>query len=164
MKTLHLIRHGKSSWEQPGVADIDRALLPKGIVNSTLVAERIVALFGVPDKILSSPASRAIHTALIMARTMHFDESKVCIVPSIYESNTSNILEVIETTVPEINSLAIVGHNPTFTDFANLYLPDYLDNMPTSCVVTFKFDIKDWNIIDKMPVSSHIEFPKKDYF
>lgn len=164
VKTLHLIRHGKSSWEQPGVADIDRSLLPKGIANSALVAEKLVTRFGKPDIIISSPANRTIHTALIMARTMQFDTGQINIIPSVYESSVSNIIEIVESMPSHFNSIAIVGHNPTFTDLANLFLCERIENIPTSGIVTLQFNIKDWNIIDKAPTAHYLEFPKKDYF
>lgn len=158
------MRHGKSSWDHTGINDIDRPLIPKGIVNTGYIAERIYAEFGKPEKIMSSPASRAFHTAIIVARTMNIDPGNIQIISSLYETDTSTVLDEIEKTPDSIGSLMIVGHNPTFTQLANSFLKEYIDNIPTSGVVTFHFDSKNWQIIDQEPIHSHIEFPKKDYF
>jgi len=80
---------------------------------------------------------------------------------NIYEAETSSIVDLIEETSSDINNLLIVGHNPTFTNLANLYLTDYIENLPTSGVVTLNFDTKNWNIIDKQPISTEIDFPQK---
>lgn len=164
MKTLHLIRHGKSSWDQLGVSDIDRSLIPRGISNSLHMGELIAEKYAVPDLIVSSPANRAVHTAILLARAMHANLKIIKLEKQVYEASTSTIIDIIEDTPVQVNSLAIVGHNPCFTDLANLYLPDYLENLPTTGVVTLKFDIKDWCIIDKLPNQSFIDFPKKDLF
>ena len=164
MKILHLMRHGKSSWDQPGVNDIDRTLLPKGILNNVIVAEKLLDKYGKPEKIICSPANRALHTATIMAREFKVDPASISIIQSIYESDTSTVLDEIEKTPSHIDSLMVIGHNPTFTQIANLFLPEEIDNIPTSGITTLVFDIKDWRILDKSPVSCHLEFPKKDYF
>jgi len=161
MKTLHIVRHGKSSWDFPEISDIDRPLIEKGILNNYLIAERIVNKFLKPDLIYTSAAIRCIHTAIIFARAIGVDLRNIQIKSNIYEAETSSIVDLIEETSSDINNLLIVGHNPTFTNLANLYLTDYIENLPTSGVVTLNFDTKNWNIIDKQPISTEIDFPQK---
>lgn len=161
MKTLHIVRHGKSSWDLPGVSDIDRPLIEKGILNNYHMAEFLKAKFNKPDLIYSSHASRAIHTAIIYAKIFEIDFNNIKISNILYQGDTSEIIDFIEETSSKINYLLIVGHNPVFTNLANLYLPEYIENIPTSGIVTLQFDIKDWNIIDKSVVASEFDFPKK---
>jgi phosphohistidine phosphatase len=162
MKTLHIVRHGKSSWDLTGVSDFDRPLIEKGILNSYTMAQRLNDKFGKADLIISSPANRALHTAIIFARVLNLNFDKIQIIESLYECETSTIIDIIEGNSSDINNLVIVGHNPIFTNFANLYLPDYIDNIPTSGVVNLSFNTKKWNIINIAPIFSEIDFPKKE--
>jgi phosphohistidine phosphatase len=162
MKTLHIIRHGKSSWDLPGIADIDRPLIEKGIVNNYLMAERLKQKFSLPELIYSSPANRAIHTAIIFSRVLKINLNCIVIENRMYEAETSSILDLVEETKSNINNLTIIGHNPVFTDLANLFLPESLLNIPTSGVVSLQFDMKDWKISNKTPVHTRIDFPKKE--
>lgn len=162
MKTLHILRHGKSSWDLPGIHDIDRPLLERGISRNYLMAEDYAKKNHKPDIICSSPASRAIHTALIFARVLNFPLEKLQINESVYESSVSNIMDIIMEMPSHINNLMIVGHNPTLTELANIFLSNPVDNIPTSGIVTLKFDINNWYIVDKTPIEAGIEFPKKE--
>jgi len=162
MKTLHLVRHGKSSWDLPEISDIDRPLLPKGITTNYEYASIIKKKFQKPDLILSSPACRAVHTALIVARVFEIKASQLIINEKIYESNVSTILKIIEETSENIDSLVIVGHNPTFTELANLFFPITINNLATSGIVTLQFDSKNWAITNKTPIFTEINSPKKD--
>lgn len=162
MKTLHLVRHGKSSWDMPGISDIDRPLIEKGMNNAYSMSRELEIKYGIPDMIICSSANRAIHTAIIFARTMRAKMGIIKIDEKIYEASTSTIIDIIEETSSKINKLLIVGHNPTFTDLANLFLPQHLDNLPTLGIVTMRFETKDWNIIDKTPVFTEVNFPKKE--
>ena len=79
IKTLVIIRHGKSTWDYEGVADYDRPLKEIGIFNTQIIAQKIRGYDIVPDLMLSSPANRALHTALIVAREILFPLDKVTI-------------------------------------------------------------------------------------
>jgi len=57
--------------------------------------------------------------------------------------------------------LVVVGHNPVFTELANLFLSEYIPNIPTSGLVSLFFDVKEWAIVDKVPVDHKIYMPKK---
>jgi len=162
MKTLHIVRHGKSSWDLPGISDIDRPLIEKGIINNYLMAERLKQIYSVPELIYTSPAIRAIHTAIIFSGTIGAKFSAILIESKFYEGQVNGILEVVAITKSEIKNIMIVGHNPVFTDLVNLFLPEHIDNLPTSGIVSLQFDLKDWKISNKTPVSSNIDFPKKE--
>ena len=162
MKTLHIVRHGKSSWDLVGISDRDRPLLEKGIANNYRAAERLKLKYLKPDMIYSSPANRAIHTAIIFSWVLETDTELIIIKNSIYETDTKKALELIKTTKADVDNLMIVGHNPVFTDLTNLFLKEHIENLPTSGVATFQFDTKDWDISAKSPISANIDFPKKE--
>jgi phosphohistidine phosphatase len=162
MKTLHIVRHGKSSWDLPGISDIDRPLIEKGIINNYLMAESFKLKYSIPEIIYCSPANRAIHTAIIFSRVMKVSFDALIIKSKLYESGVSTVLDIIEDSKSNINNLMIIGHNPVFTEVANLFLPENIAIIPTSGIVTLQFDLKNWKISHKTPVSSSTDFPKKD--
>ena len=78
-KSLHIIRHGKSSWDFEGISDIDRPLSPRGINNAYLMAKKLSERKVVPDLFMTSPANRALYTAIIFSRVMKFPYEKIVI-------------------------------------------------------------------------------------
>ncbi len=152
-KTLHIARHGKSSWKYENVLDIDRPLKNKGIGNTYLMAEKIKGKIK-PDLIISSPANRAIHTATIFARMLNYSMDKVDLNKILYNHHEEVILNFISKSDDQINSLFIVGHNPEFTNLANYFLKKTIDKIPTSGIVSIVFDINKWTEISKEKVIS----------
>jgi len=162
MKMLHVVRHGKSSWDIPGIDDMDRPLIERGIKNALATGSYLLENFGQPSIIISSPAIRALHTAMLIARTTALPYGKIVIDERIYESYSSSIIEVVEEQPASYDSVVVVGHNPMLTEFCNLFLPDYLENLPTAGLVSLGFDIKEWSIVNQQPVTSKVYFPRKD--
>jgi len=144
MKTLYLVRHAKSSWDHIGLSDIERPLMEKGIRKSKLVIEYLQKQQIVPDLIISSPAVRAIETARIFARGLTYSEEKILIDRKIYDGYYEHILDIIYGTPNKINSLMLFGHNPMFSNLANLFLHPGIDDMPTSAVVGISFATDRW--------------------
>ncbi len=72
LKVLHVVRHAKSAWDYDGVADIDSPLKSRGIKNAYEISRRLKLSDLVPQKIISSPADRALHTAVIFARVFDY--------------------------------------------------------------------------------------------
>lgn len=163
MKNLHIVRHSKSSWEL-NVSDLDRPLLEKGIVNSYVVAERLKRRFPKPELILSSPASRAIHTALIFSRCLGVAESNIQINNIIYIADCNELFALISDTPDYVDNLMLFGHNNTLTDFSNMFLNDPIDNLPTTGVASITFDTNNWNIRDVAPIETSVDFPKNDKY
>ncbi|HET6990083.1 MAG TPA: histidine phosphatase family protein, partial [Bacteroidia bacterium] len=98
MKTLYLVRHAKSSWNIPGLGDIDRPLNERGYSDAHEMAKRIRKKMhannqSAPGEILvSSPAIRAVSTTLIFARTFNIDPSRVHIHPLLYDTSSKHYL------------------------------------------------------------------------
>ena len=79
MKTLFLIRHAKSSWAHEGIEDRDRPLKGRGIRDAHLVAKALSDGMDQHDRIkfYSSPATRALHTALIFAQNFQLPAAQI---------------------------------------------------------------------------------------
>jgi phosphohistidine phosphatase len=164
MKTLYIIRHGKSSWEVDFVEDIDRALTERGVRDAYTMGKRLLDRELIPELIYSSPANRAMHTAIIMARVMEIPEEKLFMKRGLYMAYKGDIKNIIDNAPEDISSLAIFGHNPSFGSLANKFLKEPLENLPTSGVVVISFDIDSWkDISPESIISEHVDCPKKKW-
>ncbi len=161
MKTLYLMRHAKAAWEEPGVSDVDRPLLPKGHKKTKLIVDYLLKRETSVDIIISSPAARAYETAKIVAEGLNYPVNKIKTDRKIYDGYNDRILDIIYGTSNEINSLMIFGHNPTITHLANLFLHPGIESMATSCIVCLSFDTDKWESIPSIDaVQEFIVFPK----
>ena len=162
-KTLHIVRHAKSSWDYDNISDIDRPLKLKGIQSAYEMARRIKIRNALPELIITSPANRAIHTAIIFARVFEFPLSKIVIEENLYATEEDFITDLIKKTDNSISSLMIVGHNPELTNFTNIFVKNTIENINTAGIVSLVFDIEKWKDINKKKlVSEQFDFPKKN--
>jgi len=161
MKTLYLVRHAKSSWEDESLPDEQRPLVQKGIKKAGQIVEFLIKRHAVIDLMISSPAVRAFETARILAEGLHYPADKIKIDRKIYDGSYDRMLDVIYATEDEVNSLMIVGHNPTITGLTNLFLHPGIELIPTSGVVCISFLSDQWaGIASTEPIREFIIFPK----
>ncbi len=159
-RKLFIIRHGKSSWESI-VADIDRPLTEKGVKDAGQIAEILKQKKLLPEAIYSSPANRALHTAIIMSRAWELADQNIHISNDLYLPESSDILRVISGIPDETTSVAIYGHNPGFTQFANRFMKEPVDNVPTAGAVVVTMELDSWTDLVNATVTDVIfEFPK----
>jgi phosphohistidine phosphatase len=160
-KTLVIVRHGKATRDYSLIPDIDRPLKEAGILGTLSVARKLKEGNIIPDFILTSPADRALHTALVMAREFGFSYDKVSLLPEIYDKSENEILSLIKLTNNQFSSLFLFGHNPDVTSLSNLFLKQQIDNLPTSGAIVLEFQTDRWADIGKTAVSSEkFYFPK----
>lgn len=149
MKTLYLVRHAKSSWEDLTIEDYERPLLSKGIRRAKKVAEHLREQGAKPDVIVSSHAVRAYETAGIFAGKLGFSEKEILIDQNLYFSDAEAMENILFGLDNKYNSVMLVGHNPDMTRFANVFLPEgeKIDYLPTSGVVSVLFHTVEWQKI-----------------
>ena len=154
-RILYIVRHAKSSWDYENVADVDRPLKVKGIKSAYEIARNIKVTNNLPDLIISSPANRALHTAMILARIFDTPAGQVQIDNGFYESSFNYCLERITGTDDAISTLMVIGHNPDFTDLVNQFLKEPLSDLPTAGTVKLEFECDSWKKIDKKNLVRH---------
>ena len=164
MKTLILIRHAKSSWENRNISDFERSLNDRGKRDAPFMAGILKEKKINIDLILSSPAVRAFKTAKIFARELEIEEKEIIINENIYEAGRKDLLKVLMETNDSINNLMLFGHNPGLTYLSN-YLCDYeTDNIPTCGIVCMQLDFGSWKYLGSKSCNFlFFEYPKK-YF
>jgi len=154
-RELFILRHAKSSWSEVDKSDKDRALKPKGIKDIANLSKAVRDTVRNLDLIVTSPANRAVHTAVLFAEGINFPMEKISLNKKVYEADEAMIQEVISNQSADIKSLMIVGHNPTLSYFVNGFLPEAIFELPTSGFVCLYFDTPDWASIRK---SALVEF------
>lgn len=161
-RRLYIFRHGKSSWDHDGLDDIDRPLSERGSRNAAEMAKRLVERGTVPELMLSSPANRALNTALIMLRTWNLKPGLLQIHDPLYMAYEKEIEQVVAVVPPAIRQLAIYGHNPSFTRYANLFLEESLENLPTAGVVIVTLESEGWKGLGRKQVKGcYVDYPKR---
>lgn len=161
MKTLYLIRHAKSSWNDMSLDDFDRPLNKRGKRDAPVMAQWLKKKVETLDAIISSPAKRAMKTAKYFAESFGIS---VQYHKSLYHAGQEEILSSIYGADNEHGSIAIFGHNPGFTYFANTYADNqnYIDNVPTCGIVAINSNAEKWSDFNEQ--NSRIQFfmyPKK---
>ncbi len=144
MKTLYLLRHAKSSLANPDLTDFDRPLLEKGVKRSKLIIDYLHDHEITVDLIVSSPAVRALATAEIFARALNYPIENIRKDRSIYFGDSDKLYEQFFDVPKQVDSMMLVGHNPTLTNFANEFLEKKIDYIPTSGIVSISFDTDYW--------------------
>lgn len=163
MKELVLVRHAKSDWTKESIHDIDRPLGERGYEDAYILSKWFKEEMGLPDLIISSPATRALNTAFIFARTFGFKEKDVVLDDTLYESFVKSYLKCISQVDNKVNRLMVFGHNPMLTEVCNELNKDLLfDNIPTCGIVKIGFEFKDWKEILSKPEGKLLinKFPK----
>ena len=159
MKTLILVRHGKSSWEY-SVSDKDRPLKERGINDAHLVGGHFKAHSTDIEAAFSSPACRALHTAMIVLREFNFPLDQFRVTNELYDFSGSSVADFVRGLDNSIDKAIIFGHNYAFTNIANQWGNIAIDNLPTAGLVQLRFDVNSWSSVEKGK-SEHIIFPKQ---
>jgi phosphohistidine phosphatase len=161
MKTLVLIRHAKSSWDDSTLLDQDRPLNDRGRRDAPKMGERLAKRDVKPDLILSSPAVRALRTAEIIARKVDYRRKDIVVNERLYAVEADDLLDVIHQLGDKVERVMLFGHNPELTELAHR-LSGEITDMPTCAVAEFKFDAKSWSNIGKTkPAKVALDYPKK---
>jgi phosphohistidine phosphatase len=161
-KILHIVRHGKSSWDYENLSDIDRPLSQRGIDNAYFMAKKLADRKVVPDRLITSPANRALYTAVIFARVMKIPYDRIRISDTIYTGYTDDLIDLIRNLENSLNQVLIFGHNPAFTSLANQLTNNYIDNIPTAGIVSLTYNLESWDQIEKTaPSKDFFDYPKR---
>ncbi len=147
MKTLFLIRHAKSSWDNLDLADIDRPLNDRGKRDAVRMGKRLKEKGIHPELLITSPAKRAHSTCKRIAEALGCSLTQIIKEHTLYHAAPEQILTVLHTLKNNMDTVFAFGHNPGITDFANLANANQsriIDNVPTCGVVAFQFATSDW--------------------
>ena len=160
-RTLILVRHGKSSWEDASLSDRARPLAARGLRDAPLMGRRLAHDKVRPDLILSSPACRALSTANIIAEVLGYRPEEIMTDERLYGADVRTLMEVMGELGDEFRCVMLFGHDPEFTDLAHRF-SGKITRMPTCAVARFTFDAPSWSAaVSQTPVTAVLDYPKK---
>ncbi|MEJ7618709.1 MAG: histidine phosphatase family protein [Pyrinomonadaceae bacterium] len=142
MKTLLLMRHAKSSWQDEQLSDFDRPLNHRGLSAAPFMGKFIRRTGMVPDAVVSSPARRAKQTAELVRKAGRFDAA-IVYDERIYEATAPTLLEVISQIDSATEKVLMIGHNPGFEALLHYFTGEHL-SMPTACLAGIYLKIDAW--------------------
>jgi phosphohistidine phosphatase len=143
-KILLLIRHAKSSWNDPSLSDFERPLNDRGKKDAPEMAKKLSDKKIDFDAFVSSPAKRARQTCKYFAKALDLGKKKIVSEPKLYEAGEENFYEVIEALKNKWDHVAIFSHNPGITAFANSLTETRIDDMPTCSIFAVKINSDKW--------------------
>jgi phosphohistidine phosphatase len=142
MKTLLLLRHAKSSWNEPSLQDHNRPLNKRGKHDAPLVGKLIREQGLTPDLIISSTARRAQDTANLVAENCGYD-GDVELRQELYLSDTTCYLDILCSLPEKVKCVLVVGHNPDIEELLGL-LTDFQEAFPTAALAQVELPIASW--------------------
>ncbi|MDJ0755852.1 MAG: histidine phosphatase family protein [Ardenticatenaceae bacterium] len=143
MKTLLIMRHAKSSWDNRHLADYDRPLNPRGERDAPRMGELLRKEGLIPDVIVTSSAERALKTAELVALSCDFSSSLVTD-RELYHAPAETYFDVISKLDPELKTALVVGHNPGIEMFLSKVVLTWT-TMTTANIGHVQLDIPDWS-------------------
>ena len=151
-RRLHLLRHAKSSWADPGLADHDRPLAGRGRRAAAAIADHMAENHIVADLVLCSTALRTRETyqrleAALSGAPVHYERR-------LYTASADDLLERLRIVPDEISAVLLIGHNPGIEDLAlKLARPsperDKLQaKFPTAALATLELTGSRWSELE----------------
>jgi phosphohistidine phosphatase len=137
VKQLHILRHAKSSWDDPDLADHERPLAPRGKKAALRIAEHVRTEGITPELVLCSTALRARQTLAALLPVLSGDV-EIRLEDALYGAGVETVLTRLRTVDEAVGSVLVVGHNPTLHELALALTgrEDALEHFPTGSLAT----------------------------
>lgn len=145
MKTLFILRHAKSSWDDPDLSDFERPLNERGLRAAPFVGNLMRERGLRVDSILSSPARRAAQTAVTVKEAAGLD-AEIRYEGRIYEASPNTLLYLLAESDDALDSVLLVGHNPGLEGLIKI-LTGGIQPMPTAALAEIELSIASWREI-----------------
>ncbi|WP_109807919.1 SixA phosphatase family protein [Sphingosinithalassobacter portus] len=154
MKTLTLLRHAKSGWDDPVARDFDRPLNPKGHRAAQTMGRHMRGLGLAFDHVVASPAVRVKETLAEIEKGFGSE-----LAPEwekrLYLASAPTLLDIVQECDDAIDNLLFVGHNPGLEELVLLLVPggsdlrsDVEEKFPTASLAQIRFDADSWRKVD----------------
>jgi len=161
LRTLFLVRHAKSSWSDPSLADRDRPLNERGRRAARKMGRRLAKQGRSLDLLLSSPAVRALKTARAIARKLHYPRRNILVNTGLYACAVADLLRTVRALDERFARVMLIGHNPEITGLAHR-LCQQITHMPTCAVARLEFDAASWAVVGReAPSQVEFDYPKR---
>lgn len=160
MKKLYIVRHAQKEEENVQQDDYDRPLSQQGLDEAKSMAQKIASKKIRPDLIVSSPAVRTRQTAEVFAKEVNYLKT-IMYNEVLYMAYLNELIETITYTFDTVDSMLLVGHNPSLTTLA-ISLVDFKEKIVPAGIVEIEFDCNSWIDISKENAKLiSYEYPKE---
>ena len=142
MKTLLVLRHAKSSWNDPALDDHERPLNKRGRRDAPRMGELVREHGLIPDVVISSDAVRARLTAEAVAEAARY-AGEILLDPHLYLACPADILSLLATVRENAGTVMIIGHNPGLEELVEQLTGERQD-LPTAALAQIGLPIDQW--------------------
>jgi phosphohistidine phosphatase len=148
VKQLYLLRHAKSSWDDPALDDHERPLAPRGRKAAKAVASWLAAHDMRPQLVLCSTSTRTRQTLDRVLPAL--GDPEVVFEDGLYHASADELLRRVQAIPDEVDETLLVGHNPGLQDLALLLASSgplrerLAGKLPTGALVTLAVDASSW--------------------
>ena len=157
-RRLIFVRHGKAEDQGHEITDFERSLTSKGKQHSRLMARILKSKEKDPGTVISSPAFRAIETAIIFCREFDVSADKLEILSDLYFGlEPEDFIPFIAGQNDDVHTITIFGHNPLITEMAAFFAADEPEVLPKTGIFCVSFNAPHWSDIEP-------ETGKTEYF
>ncbi len=161
MKQILLLRHAKSSHDNPRLKDYDRPLASRGEKDAPRMGKFLKETDYLPGAVISSPAQRAKDTTKLCLKAAGLDEDLITWNDDLYYGSPSDYLEAIQNSSDDYSRIMLVGHNPKMEELASTLCGEANIQMPTAALICFEQPANKWEqIIRGMPTIKWMVIPK----
>ncbi len=145
MRKLLIMRHAKSSWDNPDFSDFERPLSTRGLKTAPFMGNVLYKNEIKPDLLISSTAKRAKQTAILVKESAQVEHS-IQFEEKIYEASATTLLSLVTEFSDKYDTILLVGHNPGMEEFIRILTGDYC-SMPTAAIAKVLLNIDSWKEI-----------------
>ena len=133
-KTLYLLRHLKSSWDDPALPDRERPLAPRGRKAGKKIARHLRKTGVAPELVLCSPAVRTRQT--LDAVRAELGEAEIRFVEELYAASEKELLDVLRVVDSDAGAVLVIAHNPGLEDLSFVLTGKAQEQFPTGALAT----------------------------
>ncbi|MFN2314714.1 MAG: histidine phosphatase family protein [Bacteroidales bacterium] len=156
-RKLIFVRHGRAEEQVHEITDFERSLTSKGKQHSRLMARILKSKEKDPGTVISSPAFRAIETAIIFCREFDVSADKLEILSDLYSGlEPEGFIPFIARQNDDVDTITIFGHNPLITEMAAFFAADEPEVLPKTGIFCVSFKAQRWSDIE--PESGKTEY------
>lgn len=149
MKKLLILRHAKSSWDHPDLADMDRPLNKRGLRDAPRMGAWLRQQKLLPDTIASSPAERAKTTARLFAEACGYTK-QVKQVSEFYGGGPEAYVHWLQKLPEDCGIVLVVGHNPDLETLLTI-LTGEVAALPTGALAEVELNVARWAALARSP-------------
>lgn len=155
MKSLLIMRHGKSSWKNKALEDHERPLAKRGLRDTRLMGEVIHEKELIPQLILASSSVRTTQTAQIFSEEVGY-HGETRVLDALYLAEAEKYIDELKKVSSDFERVLIIGHNPGLESLLQM-VSGSIEALPTGVIAYISLPIDDWSQINGEPMGELVQ-------